>query len=148
MLEPLLMPSRPQKHRSPCPISSSLDLFGDRWTLLILRDVILFDRHRYRDFLASPEGIASNILSDRLKRLEAAGLITKSPDPADRRQVIYEATDKGAALKPVMLEIAAWGAAHGESGAPPDFAERYYANRARFLEDHQTLFENFGPPDT
>ncbi len=141
------MSSKSKKHRSPCPISSSLDLFGDRWTLLILRDVILFDRHRYRDFLAAPEGIASNILSDRLKRLEAAGLITKSPDPADRRQVIYEATDKGAALKPVMLEIAAWGAAHGESGAPAEFAERYYADRARYRQDHRSLFENFGPTD-
>lgn len=141
------MPARSLKHRSPCPISSSLDLFGDRWTLLILRDVVLFDRHRYRDFLAAPEGIASNILSDRLKRLEAAGLISKSPDPTDRRQVVYSATEKGLALKPVMLEIAAWGAAHGESGAPEDFAERYYADRARFLEDHEALFKDFGPPD-
>ena len=136
-----------RKQRSPCPISSSLDMFGDRWTLLILRDIVLFDRHRYRDFLAAPEGIASNILSDRLKRLESGGLITKSPDPKDRRQVIYEATKKGLALKPVILEIAAWGAAHGESGAPADFAARYFADRERFLDDHRALFDSFGPPD-
>lgn len=141
------MRSNPQKQRSPCPIASSLDTFGDRWTLLILRDIVLFDRHRYRDFLAAPEGIASNILSDRLKRLEAGGLITKSPDPKDRRQVIYGATAKGLALKPVILEIAAWGAAHGDSGAPSDFATRYFADRERFIDDHRALFDGFGPPD-
>lgn len=83
----------------------------------MLRDLLLFDKHRYRDFLASPESIASNILSDRLKRLECAGLVSKTEDPADARQVIYAATDKGRSLLPILREIAAWGAAQGENGA-------------------------------
>jgi len=101
--------------RSPCPIATALDLFGDRWTLLVLRDLLLFDKHRYREFLASPEAIASNILSDRLKRLEGAGLIDKTTDPADARQMIYSATDKGRSLLPILREIAAWGAAQCEN---------------------------------
>lgn len=98
------------EHRSPCPIANALDLFGDRWTLLVLRDILLMDKHRHREFLASPEGIASNILADRLKRLETAGLIDRAPDPADRRQVIYSATAKGKTLSPLLLQIAEWGA--------------------------------------
>ena len=127
--------------RSPCPIAHSLDLFGDRWTLLILRDLLLFDKHRYRDFLASPESIASNILSDRLKRLECGGLVTRTDDPTDARQVIYSATEKGRSVLPVLLEIAAWGAAQGESGAPPGFADNYYADRSGQLAEHLARLE-------
>lgn len=127
--------------RSPCPIAYSLDLFGDRWTLIVLRDLLLFDKHRYRDFLASPESIASNILSERLKRLECAGLVSKAVDPTDARQVIYSATEKGRSLLPVLLEIAAWGAAQGESAAGPDFADRYYADRSGQLAEHRDRLE-------
>ena len=81
--------------RSGCPISFALDLFGDRWTLLILRDLILQGKRRYREFLKADEGIASNILSERLKRLEAADIVTRRTDPEDRRQLIYEPTSKG-----------------------------------------------------
>lgn len=97
------------KQRSSCPIASSLDLFGDRWTLLVLRDLLMFDKKRYRDFLESPEGIASNILSDRLRRLEQAGLVDKSRDPDDRRRVIYTATANGRTLLPLLRMIATWG---------------------------------------
>jgi len=103
------------EHRSPCPIANALDLFGDRWTLLVLRDILLMDKHRHREFLASPEGIASNILAERLRRLEAAGLIDREPDPADRRQVIYTATEKGRTLVPLLRQIAEWG----KSQLPP-----------------------------
>ena len=95
--------------RSSCPIAASLDLFGDRWTLLVLRDLLVFEKHRYRDFLESPEGIASNILADRLRKLEGAGLIDKAPDPNDRRRSIYSATEKGRSLLPILRQIAAWG---------------------------------------
>ena len=99
----------PNGQRSSCPIAAALDVFGDRWTLLVLRDLLIFDKHRYRDFIESPEGIASNILADRLRRLEGAGLIDKSPDPDDRRRSIYSATRKGRSLLPILRQIAAWG---------------------------------------
>lgn len=137
----------PDGRQSPCPIASALDLFGDRWTLLVLRDLLLFGKQRYREFLAAPEAIASNILSDRLKRLEAGGFVSKAPDPADRRQVVYTASDKGRSLLPVLLEIAAWGAANGEGDLPPAFAERYRANREAFIADPSGLFERPEPND-
>lgn len=116
-----------------CPITYSLDIFGDRWTLLVLRDLLLFGKQRYRELQDAPEGIASNILSERLKRLEAAGIITRMSDPEDGRQVIYRATDKGRSLVPVLLEIAAWGATHDDNtGAPDAFAKSFYADREAF----------------
>lgn len=119
--------------RSACPISYSLDVFGDRWTLLVLRDLVLREKQRYREFLASDEGIASNILSDRLRRLEEAGIATREVDPLDGRQVIYAVTEKGRSLVPLLMEMAAWGASHdSETGAPSRFAERYYADRLAF----------------
>lgn len=122
---------------SGCPISYSLDIFGDRWTLLVLRDLLLAGKQRYREFRASDEAIASNILSDRLRRLEATGIIVRDRDPNDRRQFIYRVTDKGRTLQPVLLEIAAWGASHDpQTGAPPDFADRFYADREAFYADH------------
>jgi DNA-binding HxlR family transcriptional regulator len=132
---------------SGCPICYSLDIFGDRWTLLILRDLLLHGKQRYRAFLTSDEAIASNILSDRLRRLEAADIIVREPDPNDRRQLIYRATDKGRTLLPVLLEIAAWGATHDQdTGAPPGFAESFYANREAFHADHAGMMARLGSP--
>ncbi len=104
----------PDTKRSGCPISYALEIFGDRWTLLVLRDLLLRGKTRYGEFLKSDEGIASNILADRLKRLEAEGIVTRRPDSDDRRQVVYEATSKGQTLMPLLLEIAAWGATHAD----------------------------------
>lgn len=134
--------------RSGCPISYSLDVFGDRWTLLVLRDALLFGKQRYREFLASDEGIASNILSDRLKRLEAAGIVTRGIDPDDKRQVIYQATPKGRGLLPVLLEIAAWGARHDDDGnAPKSFAERFYRDRQSFYDNYPELIAGLTAED-
>lgn len=129
-----------RKPRSGCPISYSLDLFGDKWTLLVLRDLILHGKTRFREFLASDEKIASNILADRLKRLECLGLIERVDDPDDRRQKLCRATEKGLTLTPVLLEIAAWGASHDDNtGAPSGFAEAYFADREAFHNDHRSL---------
>ena len=134
-------------HRSGCPISYALDIFGDRWTLLVLRDLILQGKQRYGEILASDERIASNILSDRLKRLETAGIIRRARDPEDGRQVLYRVTEKGRSLVPVMLEIAAWGAAHDENtGAPAGFAESFYANREAFYANHTELIAQLHRP--
>ena len=132
------MSKAPRHEKSNCPISYSLDLFGDRWTLLILRDLILWGKTRFAEFQASDEKIASNILSDRLRRLEEQGVIGIEKDPSDARQKIYTATEKGLSLTPVLLEIAAWGASHDpDTGAPADFAADFYADRAAYYAEHR-----------
>ena len=94
--------------RSHCPVSLALEAIGDRWSLLILRDLIMRGKRHYQDFLNSGEGIATNILADRLARLERQGLISKSHDPEDKRQFRYSPTQKGLDLLPVILEMARW----------------------------------------
>ena len=99
-------------HRSQCPVVFALDLFGDRWTLLIIRDLIFTQRSTYGDFLASGEGISTNILADRLKRLEEEGIVTRHPDPEHGGKHHYRLTDKGLDLVPVLLEMIRWSARH------------------------------------
>ncbi len=132
------MESRSDK--SDCPIAYSLDVFGDRWTLVVLRDLILHGKTRFAEFLSSDEGIASNILADRLQRLECQSIIECVVDPADRRRKIYRVTDKGLTLTPVLLEIAAWGASHdAATGAPAGFSQAFYADRDAYYRDHRKL---------
>jgi DNA-binding HxlR family transcriptional regulator len=94
--------------RSPCPVACSLDLFGDRWTLLVIRDLIL-GRSRFKDFLASPEGIPTNILTDRLKRLLEHRVVTQVKDDEGSRHLAYQLTEKGIALLPVVKAMKDWG---------------------------------------
>ena len=96
--------------RSDCPISYTLDLFGDKWTMLILRDIALADKHFYKDFLNADEGIATNVLSDRLKMLENYGIIKSSKYEANKTMKYYSLTEKGAELIPVIIELWSWGA--------------------------------------
>lgn len=132
------MSKTPRREKSSCPISYSLDLFGDKWTLLILRDVVLWGKTRFAEFQAADEKIASNILSDRLRRLEEQGIIVTGKDPGDARQKIYTATEKGISLTPVLLEIAAWGASNDpDTGAPVDFADDFYSDREKYYADHR-----------
>ena len=99
------------ERRSSCPIACSLDLLGDRWTLLIIRD--LFRRlKRYGEFLASPEGIPTNILADRLERLEQIGMIKSEPYQLNPPRYAYTLTPKGADLKPVLGALAGWAMRH------------------------------------
>jgi DNA-binding HxlR family transcriptional regulator len=107
------MPDKPlaQKaafERSRCPITNGLDIFGDKWSLLIVRDLMLGKR-RYQDLIASPESIASNILADRLKRLEAAGLVDRRAYQQSPARYDYVLTEKGRELQPVLEAITAWG---------------------------------------
>ncbi len=97
--------------RSPCPVAGALDLVGDRWTLLILRD-LLRGMSRYGQFLASPEGISTNLLADRLQRLEQAGLVTAVPYSQHPVRMDYRLTPAGRALSPVVDALANWGLAH------------------------------------
>lgn len=98
--------------RSPCPIANTLDLVGDKWTLLIARDLLFFGKRQYREFSASPEGIPTNILADRLKRMETAGLIEKSPYQQHPVRYAYALTPKGAGLRPVLVALIEWGNRH------------------------------------
>jgi DNA-binding HxlR family transcriptional regulator len=100
----------PRTPRSRCPISLALELIGDRWTLIILRDMIMRGRTRYQELLAAEEGIATNVLADRLKRLEEAEVITKRRDPESGKQFIYAPTEKGLDLLPVLFDLMHWSA--------------------------------------
>lgn len=99
-------PPAPER-RSPCPVACSLDLFGDRWTLLVVRDLIL-GRSRFKDFTSSPEGIPTNILSDRLARLLAGGVIEQIPAADGTKRLAYRLTKKGRALGPVLIAMRDW----------------------------------------
>lgn len=97
--------------RSGCPVARCLDLLGDRWTLLVLRD-LFFGRKRFGEFLASPEGIPTNILADRLKRLCDAGLVAAAPYQAHPPRMDYTLTERGAELRPVLRALVDWGQKH------------------------------------
>ncbi|MHA4875029.1 winged helix-turn-helix transcriptional regulator, partial [Enterococcus faecium] len=90
------------------PLNASVEILGDRWSLLIIRDMMLRGFRSYKEFLGSYEKIATNILADRLRRLESYGIITTEPDPADGRKVIYLLTSKGLDLAPIMTEMVLW----------------------------------------
>ena len=102
--------------RSDCPISFGLEIFGDQWSLLILRDIVFYDKSTYGEFRRSAEGISTNILADRLSKLCNAGLLAKSPLPHDARAFAYKLTAQGRALVPALYELMLWGIDHG---APP-----------------------------
>ena len=122
--------------RSVCPISYFLDFLGDKWTLLVVRDLMFMGKRRYGEFLASPEGIATNILADRLARLEAAGIIRKSDDPEGGSKGSYALTEKGLDLIPAMVELAAWGAKHDpNTGAPKSFVRRMKRDREGLISE-------------
>ncbi|WP_137177371.1 helix-turn-helix domain-containing protein [Roseomonas sp. AR75] len=102
-----------QAPRSGCPINLTLEVLGDRWSLIVIRDIIFGDRRHFRTLLqGSEEGIASNILADRLKRLVAAGVLTRRDDPTHRQKGIYSLTEAGIQLLPVLAQLAAWGRRH------------------------------------
>jgi DNA-binding HxlR family transcriptional regulator len=118
-----------RQRRSDCPIGFTLEIIGDRWSLLILRDVLTRGKTRFRDF-ASDEGIATNVLSDRLSRLEDAGVLERKADPADGRQVVYKPTGAGIAMLPLVVEMAYWGVTHDpRTGAPAQFVSAYESDR-------------------
>jgi len=104
------------KRRSGCPLNASVEVLGDRWSLLIIRDMMLRGFRTYKEFLGSYERIATNILADRLQKLIAHGIITNGPDPSDGRKLIYSLTPKGIDLAPVLAEMVLWAAAHEDTG--------------------------------
>ncbi len=103
------MPTKPEGPRSYCPINLSLEIFGDSWTLLILRDLMFAGKRHFRELLQSDEQIASNILADRLKRLVEHGILTRTEDATHKQKAVYSLTEKGIALLPIVVQIGAWG---------------------------------------
>src|SRR5262249_13370095 len=122
-----------EEHRSGCPINLTLEMLGDRWSLIVIRDVMFGNRRHFRELLShSEEGIASNILADRLKRLVENGLLSKHDDPTHRQKAIYSLTEPSIQLVPLLAQMGAWGRRHApvseelsigaqllEEGGPP-----------------------------
>lgn len=101
--------------RSDCPVSYAMDLFGDKWSLLIIRDLMFYQKRFFKEFRESKEKIASNILSDRIKKLEAVGIIVSKVYEKHRSQKVYRLTEKGISLIPVLVEIMVWSAQYGDN---------------------------------
>ena len=128
------MPRIPR--RSNCPISFSLDIFGDKWSLLIIRDIMFSGKRSYGDFAASNEKIATNILADRLMLLESADIIKKGKDPAHKAKFIYSLTKKGIDLLPVLIEIIMWGATYDkDTAAPKEFVKRLKTGKEKLIKE-------------
>jgi DNA-binding HxlR family transcriptional regulator len=122
----------PSKRRSGCPLNASVEMLGDRWSLLIIRDMMLRGAHTYKEFLECYEGIATNILADRLRKLQAYGIILAKPDPKDARKVSYRLTAKGIGLAPVLTEMVLWAAAH-EDTHNQTLVRQMRADKEKFL---------------
>ncbi len=115
--------------RSGCPVSVSLERFGDRWSLLIIRDLMIRGYRTFKEFQQSGEGIASNILSQRLRNLEAAGIITAEAEKSDGRKINYRLTRKGIDLAPLVFELLVWATRHEETGASCGVIDVMASNR-------------------
>jgi len=130
------------EHRSSCPISSSLDVIGDRWSLLVVRDLLFAGARTYKEFLSSGEGIATNILANRLEHLETSGIITSRRDAADGRKLIYRLTPKGLDLVPVLMELSLWGVKHERGVGPRAVIQKWRANREALLAEIRAQWQD------
>jgi len=121
------------KHRrSGCPLNASVEMLGDRWCLLIIRDMMLRGARSYKEFLQGYEGIATNILADRLRKLVGYGIISKKVDPSDGRKITYSLTKKGIDLAPMMTEMVLWAATH-EDTENDSLVRQMRADKQKFL---------------
>jgi DNA-binding HxlR family transcriptional regulator len=147
--DPSIIPKVPRKRtsgrRSGCPVSIALDLIGDRWSLLVIRDLMVRGYRTFREFQQSGEGIATNILAGRLQRLEAEKIIGAEADHQDARKVNYRLTKKGIELAPVLLELLVWSAQHEKTSAPPEMIAQIVENRVAFLAEVRRRWEANDP---
>lgn len=135
MLLTVVVKAKPAMPRSGCPVSRALEILGDRWSLLLVRDMMVRGLSTFREFQNSGEGIATNILSSRLQSLEAGGIVAAEPSAHDGRSIHYRLTEKGIALAPLMLELLIWGARHESSDAPCAMIDEMEQNRAAVLAE-------------
>jgi DNA-binding HxlR family transcriptional regulator len=123
-----------QKRKSDCPINYAIELFGDRWTFLIIRDLMFKGKNHYNEFLQSEEKIATNILADRLQLLEHNGIVTKKADPTHGSKWIYQLTDMGIDLLPLLIEIILWSAKYDkDTAADNEFILKAKANKEEVI---------------
>src|SRR3984893_2727737 len=127
--------------RSGCPLNASVEMLGDRWSLLILRDMMLRGFRSFKEFLTSYEGIATNILADRLRKLIAHGIITTQQDPTDGRKLNYVLTAKGIDLAPVLTEMVLWAARH-EKTENQALVRTMQKDKAQFMAAIRQRWEN------
>lgn len=125
-----------------CPVAFALEVFGDRWTLLVLRDILLESRCTYKDILAANKGMATSVLADRLKRLQRRGLISKGRDGSDARQFIYRPTKLGVSVIPMLVEMIMWGVKHGNGTVDSSFMRRVNKDRDKFIKELQSRASN------
>jgi DNA-binding HxlR family transcriptional regulator len=127
------MPKKRQaERRSGCPLNASVEMLGDRWSLLIIRDMMLRGFRTYKEFMECYEGIATNILANRLRKLIVNRIITAEPDPSDGRKLTYSLTAKGIDLAPVLTEMVLWAAAHEDTGNQA-LVHQMQTDKAKFL---------------
>lgn len=123
------------KKRSDCPISCSLDVFGDKWSLLIIRDIMLRNKVSYSEFLSSEEKIASNILVNRLGVLEAENFITKEVSPKNKSKFVYSLSQKGADLLPIVIEIMDWGAKYNSDCPRKELGKKIKKDKVAVIKE-------------
>ena len=133
------------KRRSGCPVSISLEIFGDRWSLLIIRDLMVRGFRTFRQFQQSGEGVATNILADRLRKLQMAGIIAAETDKTDGRKLNYRLTEKGIDLAPVLLDLLIWGARHERTAAPCSLIAEMAKNREEILVEVRRRWQDRDP---
>jgi len=141
------MATRKKPSRSHCPVNYGLEIFGDKWSLLIVRDIVFTGKKTYGEFLKSDEGFATNVLASRLASLESVGILEKTPHPEDKRKDCYQLTEKGIDVIPVLLEIAAWSAkydAKSEARRQKEFATRLMKDTKKMSEQVKELVRNGG----
>ena len=131
--------------RSGCPLNASIEMLGDRWSLLIIRDMMVRGFRTFKEFLESHEKIATNILADRLRKLESNGIIAVAPDPSDGRKSIYSLTPKGIDLAPVLTEMVLWAAAHENTGNQQLVKQMQKGKEQFIARVRQSLAEKTGP---
>ena len=121
--------------RSECPISYTMDVFGDKWTMLIMRDLLLYGKDSFSEFLCSDEKIATNILTDRLNVLLQESFVTKHTAPTNKSKFLYRPTEKAIELIPILAEMTLWAEKYNPGGAPADIVEPLKKNRTKALRD-------------
>lgn len=132
-----------KKDRSHCPINYSLEIIGDKWTLLIIRDIVLFKKRTFGELKNSPENIATNILSNRLRILEENGILTKHVNPDNSKVYFYHLTPKGLDLIPVILEMAVWGSKYDpQTVASPAIIKRIQRERKTVIREIIAALKN------
>ncbi len=130
--------------RSGCPLNIALEIFGDRWTLLVIRDLMLKGAHSFGDLMEGGESIATNILADRLDLLVEQQIVYKARMASDLRKFLYRLTEKGMDLAPVLVEMMVWAASHNKTDAPTSAIKQMKTNRSAFLRGVRKKWEEDG----